>query len=280
MLPASTVYSVPAAKAPCTCASCCCVPASVGRVDGGSGSGGDIGADGAEADVIQAGLRILIDVQVGRIGRGVDDAHLGKRLAAGDALAAGKRGSQDGERSQPAGACGELEAVQLHGRIVRKRTRTTPIVWTAKRQLRLLYFISIAWVTPENRERRPAQAGGRVRPINHLPPPARTVVVRIHSWFSRTSTSGSRVRLAHGHVAGKHLEASSAARLGAVHGGVDASQQNLGIHRLILHRADPDADRQRHLELSEFNRLRQRGHDLAGNLLGLVAGWRGRSAER
>ena len=76
---------------------------------------------------------------------------------------------------------------------------------------------------------------------------------------------------AHGRyqVAGEYLEAASAARLGAVHGGVDAAQQDLRIDGLILQGADPDADGYGYLELAYINRLGQGGDNLGGNLFGL-----------
>ena len=77
----------------------------VGRVGVGPGGNGDVGADGAKAYVVEANGRILVDVERGGVGGGVDDADLGEGLGAGDAAATRERCGQEGEGGK-AGRCG------------------------------------------------------------------------------------------------------------------------------------------------------------------------------
>lgn len=78
-----------------------------GRV--GPGIDGDVGCNGAEAEVAGDDGRILIDVEAGRVGRGVDDADLGHRGTVDDALAAGERSKNGGEGSETAGFACEMD---------------------------------------------------------------------------------------------------------------------------------------------------------------------------
>ena len=93
---------------------------------------GDVGADRAEADVIEGGRRGLgragVDVQRGRVRRDVDDADLGDGLDSGDALATGKARSQERERDEPAGPLNELGDGKSHGCALRRIKTIKPIV--------------------------------------------------------------------------------------------------------------------------------------------------------
>ena len=87
----------------------------------GVGAGGDwdVRADGAEAYVIEAcwsglGWGVLIDVEGGRVGGGIDDTNLGCGLDSGDSLAAGEDHGAGCECSEPGGAGREMELALGH----------------------------------------------------------------------------------------------------------------------------------------------------------------------
>ena len=89
---------------------------------------GNVGADRAEADVVEAGWGALggarVDVQRGRVGRYVDDANLRERLDARDALATCEAYGQDRECRESTGPLDELGDGESHGCAL----RTTKII--------------------------------------------------------------------------------------------------------------------------------------------------------
>lgn len=75
-----------------------------------AGSDGDVGGDGTKAEIVGDRVVALVDVDAGRVGRGVDDANLRSGGAADDGLATG-------EHDQQCGGCretSEMKRVEEH----------------------------------------------------------------------------------------------------------------------------------------------------------------------